>query len=275
MFRALWSIVTPLLLHLALSECTVILMTALPGIRADASLCTTVTAVFVIPVAVWMWKRDVQQTQNIDRLSGVEGYGVRSDRAGAGTVGSGRGKSDSVEGREVKPDGIKSRSTGSGIAGSPESQAACNRIPFDRRARYAVGCFVLGGILNLAWSRVLLLLGLQEHFSNAVQEQLFAGQLAVQVIGLGIVVPVAEELMFRALIYTRMKRLLTVRQAIFFSALLFAVYHGNVIQMVFVFPLALLLALVYEKGDWFGYPVSFHMGANLTAVLINILQSVL
>lgn len=240
MFRALWSIVTPLLLHLALSECTVILMTALPRIRADASLCTTVTAVFVIPVAVWMWKRDVQQTQGIDRLSGVEGYGARSDRAKAGTV-----------------------------------RSAGNRIPFDRRARYAVGCFALGGILNLAWSRVLLLLGLQEHFSNAVQEQLFAGQLAVQVIGLGIVVPVAEELMFRALIYTRMKRLLTVRQAIFFSALLFAVYHGNVIQMVFAFPLALLLALVYEKGDWFGYPVSFHMGANLTAVLINILQSVL
>lgn len=240
MFRALWSIVTPLLLHLALSECTVILMTALPGIRADASLCTTVTAVFVIPVAVWMWKRDVQQTQGINRLSGVEGYGVRSDRAKTGTV-----------------------------------RSASNRIPFDRRARYAVGCFALGGILNLAWSRVLLLLGLQEHFSNVVQEQLFAGQLAVQVIGLGIVVPVAEELMFRALIYTRMKRLLTVRQAIFFSALLFAVYHGNVIQMVFVFPLALLLALVYEKGDWFGYPVSFHMGANLTAVLINILQSVL
>ena len=240
MFRALWSIVTPLLLHLALSECTVILMTALPGIRADASLCTTVTAVFVIPVAVWMWKRDVQQTQGIDRLSGVEGYGVRSDRAKADTV-----------------------------------RSAGNRIPFDRRARYAVGCFALGGILNLAWSRVLLMLGLQEHFSNAVQEQLFAGQLAVQVIGLGIVVPVAEELVFRALIYTRMKRLLTVRQAIFFSALLFAVYHGNVIQMVFVFPLALLLALVYEKGDWFGYPVSFHMGANLTAVLINILQSVL
>ncbi len=240
MFRALWSIVTPLLLHLALSECTVILMTALPGIRADASLGTTVTAVFVIPVAVWMWKRDVQQTQGIDRLSGVEGYGVRSDRAKAGTV-----------------------------------RSASNRIPFDRRARYAVGCFALGGILNLAWSRVLLLLGLQEHFSNAVQEQLFAGQLAVQVIGLGIVVPVAEELIFRALIYTRMKRLLTVRQAIFFSALLFAVYHGNVIQMVFVFPLALFLALVYEKGDWFGYPVSFHMGANLTAVLLNIIQSVL
>lgn len=260
MFRALWSIVTPLLLHLALSECTVILMTALPGIRADASLCTTVTAVFVIPVAVWMWKRDVQQTQGIDRLSGVEGYGVRSDRAKAGTVRSARAEAGTVRSDRAKADTVRS---------------AGNRIPFDRRARYAVGCFALGGILNLAWSRVLLMLGLQEHFSNAVQEQLFAGQLAVQVIGLGIVVPVAEELVFRALIYTRMKRLLTVRQAIFFSALLFAVYHGNVIQMVFVFPLALLLALVYEKGDWFGYPVSFHMGANLTAVLINILQSVL
>lgn len=136
-------------------------------------------------------------------------------------------------------------------------------------AHFAAFCFVSGGVLNLAWSGILNMLYINEVFSNEVQEQLLAGQIAVQLVGLGLLVPVAEELIFRALIYNRMKRVLTVRQAIFFSALLFAVYHGNPVQMIFAFPMALALAWVYEHGKLFLFPVLFHTGANLTAVLLN------
>lgn len=135
--------------------------------------------------------------------------------------------------------------------------------------RFAVFCFVSGGVLNLAWSGILNMFHINEVFSNEVQEQLLAGQIAVQLVGLGLLVPVAEELIFRALIYNRMKRVLTARQAIFFSALLFAVYHGNPVQMIFAFPMALALAWVYEHGKLFLFPVLFHTGANLTAVLMN------
>jgi len=129
--------------------------------------------------------------------------------------------------------------------------------------RFAAFCFVSGGVLNLAWSGILNMLHINEVFSNEVQEQLLAGQIAVQLVGLGLLVPVAEELIFRALIYNRMKRVLTARQAIFFSALLFAVYHGNPVQMIFAFPMALALAWVYEHGKLFLFPVLFHTGANL------------
>lgn len=152
--------------------------------------------------------------------------------------------------------------------GTPERTPQTVRLP--RLAALAL-CFVAGGILNLAWSRVLAWLRLTEHFSNQVQEQLFASTVLVQILGLGILVPVAEELIFRVLIYTRMKRILSVRQSVFFSALLFAVYHGNLVQMIFAFPLALVLALLYERGRFAGYPIAFHIGANLTAVLVNFL----
>ena len=66
-----------------------------------------------------------------------------------------------------------------------------------------IACFVSGGILDRVWSQVLFWLRVQDYFSNQTQEQLLASQLAVQIIGLGILVPVAEELIFRGLLYAR------------------------------------------------------------------------
>ena len=91
-------------------------------------------------------------------------------------------------------------------------------------------------------------------------------------LGLGMLVPLAEELMFRGFIYTRIRKRIPTGAAIFFSALLFALFHGNVIQMVFAFPLALILAWLYERSGWFACPLAFHMGANLTAVVLNLLS---
>ena len=133
-------------------------------------------------------------------------------------------------------------------------------------------CAASGGVLNLLWSGILQQLRIQDHFSNAVQEQLFAGQAMVQLLGLGMLVPLAEELIFRGLIYTRIRKRIPAGAAIFFSALLFALFHGNVIQMIFAFPLALILAGLYERSGWFACPLAFHMGANLTAVVLNLLS---
>lgn len=132
------------------------------------------------------------------------------------------------------------------------------------------GCIVLGALMNVLFSRLLELVQATTVFSNAVQERLFASDILIQVIGLGLLVPVAEELIFRGLIFNRMKRMLSANYAIVFSALLFALYHGNPIQMLFAVPMALILAWVYEKSGSFLCPVCFHIGSNLLAVLLNL-----
>ncbi|MCD7882190.1 MAG: CPBP family intramembrane metalloprotease, partial [Lachnospiraceae bacterium] len=86
-------------------------------------------------------------------------------------------------------------------------------------------------------------------------------------LGPGLFVPIAEELIFRGLVYARMRIRLQVGSAAFFSALLFALYHGNPIQAIYAFPMAIVLALLYEHGGKLIYPILFHMGANLAAIL--------
>lgn len=139
------------------------------------------------------------------------------------------------------------------------------------RIRMGAVCFVAGGILNHIWSQILLWIKVQDYFSNEVQEQLLASQLAVQILGLGILVPIAEELIFRGLLYGRIRRMLPMWASVLAASAIFALYHGNMIQILFAFPMAIILSLLYEKGKWLGYPVLFHMGVNLTTVVLGAL----
>lgn len=200
-------LITPLLFHMLVSE---VVMAGLGGTLGRAA-CTTVTAVAVIPVALWMYCKDGRRAETGPQYS--------------------RGK----------------------------------------LLVLGVLCFLFGGALNLLLSFLMQLTGISAMFSNATQEELLLSSLAVQAAGMGLLIPIAEELIFRGLIYRRMKEFLPVRAAVVLSALLFSVYHGNPIQMIFAFPMALVLTILYERGGQFLFPVLFHMGANLTAVILNIL----
>jgi len=127
--------------------------------------------------------------------------------------------------------------------------------------------FVLGMTGNLLFSILMNRLGITEQFSNATQEALFQSNFFVQIIGIGILVPLVEELIFRGLVYGKLRMYYGRVPAVLFSALLFSVYHGNMIQMLYALPMGILLALVYEKWGMLAAPVLFHIGANLLGVI--------
>lgn len=80
----------------------------------------------------------------------------------------------------------------------------------------------------------------------------------------GILSPLAEEAVFRGLIYNRMKRCFNYPIALVVSSLLFGCYHGNVVQAVYGTLLGLLIAYTYEKYESFSAPVLFHAVANVS-----------
>lgn len=107
-------------------------------------------------------------------------------------------------------------------------------------------------------------------FSNQVQEALFASNFIVQIAGVGILVPIMEEVLFRGLVYNRLKGYTkTAKSAVILAAVIFAVYHGNVVQILFAFPMALILIAVYEKWGTLRACITFHMAVNLSSVIIT------
>lgn len=225
----LFSIIWPVALHMILSDFSVIILTAATGQTPDSALCTTLTAILVIPPVLWMYRGDKKPAVN--RLKSVAEQDTKKE----------------LDDKEN---------------GGPT---------LTWRIFMGIACFVSGGILDRVWSQVLLWLRVQDYFSNQTQEQLLASQLAVQIIGLGILVPVAEELIFRGLLYARIRRMLPVWASVLTASVIFALYHGNMIQILFAFPMAIILTLLYEKGKWISYPILFHMGVNLTTVVLGAL----
>lgn len=126
-----------------------------------------------------------------------------------------------------------------------------------------------GAVMNYVLSGLMSYFAVTEHFSNAAQEGLLESGTAVQLVGLGVLVPIMEELLFRGLVYQRLKKYFPMGVSILLGAAVFALYHGNMVQILFAFPMAIVMLLAYEKWQSLAVPVVFHMAVNLSTVLQN------
>ena len=109
------------------------------------------------------------------------------------------------------------------------------------------------------------LIHLERFFKGYAETRqvLFSGNVWLSVVVLGGMVPIAEEILFRGLVFERMKKEKGYRMAAILSALLFGAYHLNVIQFIYAFCFGLILAYVYEKYGSILAPVMVHASANL------------
>lgn len=107
-----------------------------------------------------------------------------------------------------------------------------------------------------------------EKFSE-ISELIYAEGWFVLILMAGIIIPIAEELIFRALIYKRLRRGYGIGFALVISSLLFGIFHGNLVQGVYAFLLGLLLALIYEKWENIYLCMLYHMAANTSSLLLS------
>lgn len=97
-------------------------------------------------------------------------------------------------------------------------------------------------------------------------EALYSASLGIQVVSLGVLIPVCEELVFRGLMYKRMRESSGVVWAMFYTAIVFSFMHINVVQAIYAFVMAIVFAFIYEKYGSVKAPVIAHIAANTAAV---------
>lgn len=131
-------------------------------------------------------------------------------------------------------------------------------------------CTALLGICAcLCGNALLVLLPIPDDSFQEVSRILYAPSVAEQIVCMGFIIPLAEELVFRGLAYRRMRERAPMPAAALLSAVLFALFHGNLAQGVYAGLLGLLMAVLYE---WYGtlkIPYVLHMTANITSVLLT------
>lgn len=84
----------------------------------------------------------------------------------------------------------------------------------------------------------------------------------------GILGPVAEEFLFRGVIYGKLRDVFTVTQAAVISGAIFGIYHKNFVQGIYAALFGILLAYIFEKTGTIWGAVLMHMIFNLSAYFV-------
>ena len=133
--------------------------------------------------------------------------------------------------------------------------------------KYALVVVFAGG-LSLALNNLILIGNLSALSSTyeATATSMYSAPFAVQIVCLAILSPVAEELVFRGLMFRRMREDTGAKMAMIYTAAVFGIFHGNFVQMVYGFLMGLMLAWLCEKYGSVLAPIVAHVTANLLAL---------
>lgn len=95
----------------------------------------------------------------------------------------------------------------------------------------------------------------------------YGSTLALELVSSGFATPLLEELVFRGIIFARLREMLPKYAAVLLSALLFAIMHFNIVQFLYAFVIGAVLALLMDKAGHMYAAVAGHITANVIAVL--------
>lgn len=116
------------------------------------------------------------------------------------------------------------------------------------------------------------------HLANAqsidpayvkMAEELYQAPQPVLFLGAGILAPLVEEIVYRGMIYRRMRERLPIWQAALFVSILFGIGHGYLVQCLYALVQGMFLAYVYEKFRTIKAPILLHVVINMTVLVMN------
>ena len=115
---------------------------------------------------------------------------------------------------------------------------------------------------------LVALMSLDSAAYDQVSGMLFQPPFAVQVLGTVLVIPLAEELVFRGFVFASLRKRMPFWAAALASAVYFGIFHGNLPQGVYACLVGLELAFCYEWYGGLGGAWLFHGLVNLTSVVL-------
>ena len=125
----------------------------------------------------------------------------------------------------------------------------------------------------------LVLLNLQnvglfkEAFSKYdahINMSLGAGGVLALMLGVGLVVPVVEEVMFRGMVMYEAERAVPLKAALVVQGLLFGLFHMEPVQICYTVPLGIYFGYVVYKSNSLYPAVAAHVAMNSVAVVLTV-----
>ncbi len=141
-------------------------------------------------------------------------------------------------------------------------------VPRSPMAR-VVQCVCIGAVSCILFNSLIAISGLEQVFTGYRENltQIYTPPFWQQIALAGFLIPMAEELVFRGMIYEPLRERFSFAVSMVLSAVIFGLYHGTVVQGLYGFCMGLVLAESYEHRGGLPASLCVHAAANLTAVL--------
>ncbi len=112
-----------------------------------------------------------------------------------------------------------------------------------------------------------------EEYQDSMDQMMAGKQMWFLILCMGIIAPLAEEIVFRWLIYLRLRDYMRMGAAAVISGLIFGIYHGNLVQAVYAGLLGMVFAYFLDISGCLWSSVLLHMGANIWSLVSSCLYS--
>lgn len=137
------------------------------------------------------------------------------------------------------------------------------------RPAACLGVILAAAVSCILLNHILFSIGIAKEGYDAVKGQVFEQRMIWQLAGAGLLVPAAEELVFRGLGYQRLRREADAWTSAVITSILFGLYHGSLLQGIYAGLMGLFLAFVCEHYKSLTACWLFHAAANVTAIIMT------
>lgn len=115
----------------------------------------------------------------------------------------------------------------------------------------------------------LILTGISSLFGISIEtESQLRRPIFWMICSSGIIGPIIEEFVFRGIVYDRLQASCPKYRASFFTTLLFALYHGNLVQIVYAFAMGSYFIYCYDHYENITASIIAHISANISTLIL-------
>jgi membrane protease YdiL (CAAX protease family) len=123
----------------------------------------------------------------------------------------------------------------------------------------------LSAVINMLTSY----LPIESETYNSLETMFTSASPFIQLTAICIIGPIAEELLFRGIIYRRLRDFTGTVWAAVLSGIIFGVVHGNLVQGIYAGLFGIVLALLYEHYGTIWIVIAVHVVNNLLASFVD------
>lgn len=92
--------------------------------------------------------------------------------------------------------------------------------------------------------------------------------IIIQIICSGLIGPILEELVFRGIVYNKLKEFNKPMKSIILASVIFALFHTNILNAIYAFGVSFMFIYLYEKYKTLKAPILMHITLNITIILM-------